>query len=386
MWEDLDFQSSIKDLKKAGPRGHTLAHITPEEGKLLQAFGGSGRRNPRTKLRQYDHVAGHSSYNQLDPGNAYQGDSGLGDLGAGVDTSYDDPDIPDDDDTDTFDSNTGTSYGEPGHPTGGDTGGGDPPPPPPPESGDDGPSQAEIDAAAAAAAEEAAALEAARLARVAAGRVSITERLNELAGTYDTSGYGEAFSSEFADDLLEDYAAAQRGLDTSFLTSGVYSDFHGEAGTLADQQAALDALLTGGEQTSLDTQSAAYQAEAQAKYDAWLAANQAAIGGVTTEIDYDDFDFTDLDLSGYDTPTETFDPEFFQDYNKIYDDPTGTYFGEPGGVEVETVAEAPVYDEPVSTPEQEAAGTGYTNPYSTRTRYYTPTSRSTSSRSSSRIV
>ena len=370
MWEDLNFQESIKELKKAGPRGHTLAHITPEEGRLLEALGGSGRINPNTDLPQYD----TDTYgNESSTGNV-PGSYGTRNPSAGLSYGHGDPRYGRGRTTPTRPTrSTDPRYGRGARPS---------PTTAPSHTQDDGPSPAEIAAAAEAERQRLAALEAARVARVAAGRQSVTDRLNTLAGTYDTSGYGEAFSSEFADDLLEDYADAQRGLDTAFLTSGDYSAFHGEAGTLADQQAALDALLTGGEQTSLDTQAAAYQAQAQGEYDAWLAANQAAIAGVTTEIDYDDFDFTGLDLSGYDTPTGTFDPEFFQDYDKEYDDPTGTYFGEPGRTDDDDGDDdGTVTETPASTSAPSSKGTR-----STRPQYYTPTSRSTSSRSSSRVV
>ena len=55
MWEDLEFKNSIKALQKAGPSGHILAHITPDEAHLLKAFGGSGKVNPNTKLHQFDY-------------------------------------------------------------------------------------------------------------------------------------------------------------------------------------------------------------------------------------------------------------------------------------------------------------------------------------------
>jgi len=43
-----------RQLQKKGPKGHKLAHITPLEGVILKALGGSGKVNPRTKIKQYD--------------------------------------------------------------------------------------------------------------------------------------------------------------------------------------------------------------------------------------------------------------------------------------------------------------------------------------------
>ena len=41
-----------------------------------------------------------------------------------------------------------------------------------------------------------------------------------------------------------------------------------------------------------------------------------------------DFDFEDVDMSAYSDPSETYDPEFFSDYDKKYEDPDKTYYGE----------------------------------------------------------
>jgi len=368
MWEDLDFQSSIKELKKAGPQGHTLAHITPEEGKLLQAFGGSGRINPNTKLPQYDtDTYGNASDSSNSGTTGYFSDSYSGGdprygRGGGDGRRNRNSTLRNRTRNNTTTTNNTTT--------------------PTPTPQDDGPSEAELARRAAAAAEVRRVAEAARQARITAGRDSVTARLNTLAGTegYDTSGYGDVFSSEFADDLQEDYTAAQLGLDRSFLESSNYDDFHGEGNTLADQQAALDALLTGGEQTSLDEQAAAYQASAQGDYDAWLAENQAAIGGINSEIDYAGFDFTDLDLSGYDSPTAdvmnedgtvktaAYDPQFFNDYRRIFADP-----------------EEEVEEEDASS--EDSSGTsGSSAAKSSGYAPYTPTSPSTSSRRSTRIV
>ena len=59
----MNKQQAGSFLQGRGPQGHMLAHITPREGKILQFFGGSGKKHKKTGLRSYatgdpDHLGG----------------------------------------------------------------------------------------------------------------------------------------------------------------------------------------------------------------------------------------------------------------------------------------------------------------------------------------
>lgn len=67
-------KKTARKLEKQGRGGDTLlAHINPKEATLLKAYGGSGTRNPKTGLLQFD-GGGDSGYGgDSGPGYAYSG-------------------------------------------------------------------------------------------------------------------------------------------------------------------------------------------------------------------------------------------------------------------------------------------------------------------------
>ena len=435
MWDDLEFQDSIKELKKAGPEGHVLAHITPEEADLLKVFGGSGRIDPNTKLPSFEQLY-YNSYtgkwetkeereqgmsttqnlgnrdwkewqNSIDKwgsrlqdwenpitqeGQPTTFDSGgttewstgdfteLGDTsnnevaeaaptettsftsssntntsttgGTGPAGSTGDVSTsPDDDDTDTFDSNTGLSsdefndsgfdsagnYDYGSDVTGtqgmnaedyhnmmtGNTG----------NSGDDSGDRERKRKARERAAKLA---EEQRQARIAAGKKKLNELLDAKKKGYEYDEEGneinaqyDIYMKEFQDDLEEDYSLAQGGLDRSFLEGGDahggFEEWSGENALNFQQEDLTDYLET--EQGNLETQAADYQGLADADLAAWYLEQQEKISGIDTEIDWDNWDFSELDLSGYDDPTQVEgtsgddDPLFFSDYRHFSEDP-----------------------------------------------------------------
>jgi hypothetical protein len=68
----MSLKNQAKKVQKAGhkntPQDSVLAHINPDEARLLKALGGSGRKDPKTGLRHFD---------------GWGGDGGGGDAGAG---------------------------------------------------------------------------------------------------------------------------------------------------------------------------------------------------------------------------------------------------------------------------------------------------------------
>ena len=51
-------ESTVEAINKAGPKGHEIAHINPREGRILEALGGSGKKDPETKIKSYERVVG----------------------------------------------------------------------------------------------------------------------------------------------------------------------------------------------------------------------------------------------------------------------------------------------------------------------------------------
>jgi len=51
-------ESTVDAINKAGPKGHEVAHISPREGRLLKTLGGSGKKDPKTKILSYEIVGG----------------------------------------------------------------------------------------------------------------------------------------------------------------------------------------------------------------------------------------------------------------------------------------------------------------------------------------
>jgi hypothetical protein len=76
----LDTKKQAQRLAGMGRNGDTiLAHINPQEAKVLKALGGSGTTNKRTGLMQFDIGGdGHGGYGSNGPGTG-SGGSGLGD-------------------------------------------------------------------------------------------------------------------------------------------------------------------------------------------------------------------------------------------------------------------------------------------------------------------
>jgi hypothetical protein len=49
-------ESTVQAINDAGPKGHEVAHINPREGRLLEALGGSGEKDPETNIKSYETV------------------------------------------------------------------------------------------------------------------------------------------------------------------------------------------------------------------------------------------------------------------------------------------------------------------------------------------
>jgi len=349
MWDDLEFKESIKQLQKAGPSGHTLAHITPEEGLLLKAFGGSGRINPNTKLPQYDNADNGVEDSYRGPRTADRGDE-FG--SSGNEGMYE----PSQTTTNPHSENIGFSNPDPysGDVSTGSYGGdyeGDnygtgqyhggyegqdlnnyPQNNPNPYQGSDGPWQPAGPTPEQIAAQE----EAERLARE--GRItSGKEELSKtLKGEFDALDFGDgeaAFLAAFSDDLEEDYGAAQTGLYESFLSGGDYSTFNTPGQSLEEQQSALTDFRDT-ELENLATMAKNYGTHASAEAREWMGQNQANINALNDESFMNpdgsyNFDFSDFEFStDYSKPEDVYDPEFFKEYGKDYKDPEGVYFGE----------------------------------------------------------
>ena len=73
-------ESTVDAINKAGPPGHEVAHINPREGRLLEALGGSGKKDPKTKIKSYE-VVGKKKSTELPKGTGrgrfpgYKGDN-----------------------------------------------------------------------------------------------------------------------------------------------------------------------------------------------------------------------------------------------------------------------------------------------------------------------
>ena len=339
MWDDLNFQESIKELKKAGPSGHTLAHITPEEGLLLKAFGGSGEINPNTGLRSYkpsesaeDTSATNdalSSYgaNTGTTGNLgsneSQTESTIGLNGNPIGGGYRGDDI--------------STYGEYGYGDNSNRGG----------RGEgtqnygnannnvllnnnnnNGDTERLARETAAKAAREKAEQE--RLARISAAKAELQEKLKTNFDALDLGDGEAAFNTAFADDLEEDYAAAQAGLDDAYLTSTNFADFNTPGQGLDEQQTGLTDYRDT-ELGNLATMASNYGTHATAAAEDWYGSNLNALNALDTEEGLANFNFSELDLTGFADPTSSYDPEFFKDYTKKYSDPDGVYFGDGEG-------------------------------------------------------
>jgi len=323
MWDDLNFQESIKELKKAGPRGHTLAHITPEEGQLLKAFGGSGEIDKNTGLRSYSPAAGDGNYGNNEgasPGTSSNfgstessGDSGDNDFYSIYNTGEFNPlGWMEQEGLDFWNNGTGQPNITPDVPEGNNNG------------------EAERLAREAAARAEAERLEMERVARVDAAREDWQGQLQTKFDELEIADGEAAFNAAFGDDLEEDYAAAQLGLDDAYLNSSNFSEFNAPGQGLADQQTGLTGIAEE-ERARLATMAGNYGTHAQAAADNWYSDNYGTLQGLNTEEDFANFDFSDLDLSGFADPTSSYDPEFFKDYNKKYGDPNATYYGTGDG-------------------------------------------------------
>ena len=355
MWEDLEFKNSIKELQKAGPSGHILAHITPEEATLLKAFGGSGKINPNTKLHQFDwDTAGDWGDPEPDDwGDWESGDTQTGAYEYGGNytaTTSTQPDWSDlffgsssgDNNTSSGNFTTGSAHGDAVRNRTN-------------ASGDSSEERRRRREAAAAAAEAARQAELARLKKVGEEKKSsLRDLLKTQYEGLDYSGYSDAFKTSFADDIMEDYAAAQKGLDEAYLTSSNYEDFHGEKGGLGEQQTGLTGFLEE-EQSRLDQMATDYASGAQRDASDWYRKQLDKISSMDLadpdSFDPTKYDFTELDMSAYLDPTkassvqdpkdnlfnpegakmsfghEGYDPEFFKDYSKVYKDAEESYFG-----------------------------------------------------------
>ena len=56
-------EATVKAINDAGPKGHEVAHINPREGRLLKALGGSGEKDPETKIKSYEVVGNKKGKN-----------------------------------------------------------------------------------------------------------------------------------------------------------------------------------------------------------------------------------------------------------------------------------------------------------------------------------
>ena len=167
----------------------------------------------------------------------------------------------------------------------------------------------------------------------------LDKKYGEFAGT----DYEKLFHDEFADDLQEDWRAATSGAERAFLMSGDLSEFNTKGNTINDQLLALEESLGGDQQERLDTMAKNYASgPKKALYD-WYKAQRDKIGNLQKDADGNligDADWDELDLSEWADPTDKYDPEFFQDvdYSKLYeDDPvaedmSGDYY-DPEGVD-----------------------------------------------------
>jgi hypothetical protein len=206
---------------------------------------------------------------------------------------------------------------------------------------------------------------------------------------HDLSG---GYKSAYEQQLSDAYDAAYAGVGQDILNTGT-----------GDYQALEDAVS--GQDTYLTELSTNYQANAQNTYDDWYGTNTDAINALTNLKDIEDYVWTDmpeydLDNTGGLAPNGTFDgdfmPEFYGDFNKVYakdyKNPSGWQydadgnpipgsFGPTEGISSGGAPPDPI-EEPVSTPEQEAEGLGYTNPYEAPTgvQQYSPAKGSASYR------
>ena len=181
-----------------------------------------------------------------------------------------------------------------------------------------------------------------------ADRQTLMDALDKQYGEYAETDYEALYKNEFSDDLTEDYNAATKGLDYNFLTSNDRSEYNTFGNTVNDQNDYLGDLLAGGQNDYLNTMSGNFGTGAKNAMNDWYVKNRQGINNLEVAEDGTyNFDFTDLDLSGYSDPGETYDPEFFSGYDKKYEDPDKTYYGGiEGGVDpAETTPKYPDDDD-----------------------------------------
>jgi len=410
-----------QQLQKRGPKGHKLAHITPLEGVILKALGGSGKVNPQTKIKQYD--IDDDEEGELAGGEAA---GGYGYGNGGYDESKDQESLGPDSSEQTGGSN---SVNEGGIDVGGSEiattnnrsqregesdadfknrenpmfsnaelaamrEGGNPPPPPDPDPspGDDTPPPPpppppQYEDWEGVMHDSPGGAEAANDGYLATGKAGLIEGAEGFE--HDLSG---GYKSAYEQQLSDAYDAAYAGVGQDILNTGT-----------GDYQALEDAVS--GQDTYLTELSTNYQANAQNTYDDWYGTNTDAINALTSLEDINNYEWTpmpeyDLDNTGGLAPNGTFDgdfmPEFYGDFNKVYakdyKNPSGWQydadgnpipgsFGPTEGISSGGAPPDPI-EEPVSTAEQEAEGLGYTNPYEAPTgvQQYSPAKGSASYR------
>jgi hypothetical protein len=362
-----------QQLQKRGPKGHKLAHITPLEGVILEALGGSGKVNPQTKIKQYDKEVEPSTSTSNNTGGGPQqqdddnddfepgGDGGIaidqgptdpgpgesttsidedplgidgGQVDSGSDGSFNFSDYswnPFDDDyefnfnnmLDTLNISSGSDEGSSLHFQGPGfedetaaeyharmTGEGSVS-----EQGDASGSTGNVQGENTYADWEGNLHDTQAGADTANEELLATGKAGAIEGAegfeHDLSG---GYKSAYEQQLSDAYDAAYAGIGQNILNTGT-----GDYGALEDAVPGQGDYLT-----ELSTN---YQKNAQNTYDDWYGTNTDAINALTNLKDIEDYVWTDmpeydLDNSGGYAPNGTWEgdlmPEFYGDFNKVY--------------------------------------------------------------------
>ena len=143
----------------------------------------------------------------------------------------------------------------------------------------------------------------------------LLEELEEQYAEYGETDYEKLYQDEFSDDLEEDWRASRDAAERAFLMSGDLSEFNTKGNTVNDQLLALEESLGGDQQDYLDEMSANYATGPKKAIQDWYKKQKAAILDGTID------SLEPLDLSEWADPSEKHDPEFFKDveYSKLYE-------------------------------------------------------------------
>ena len=372
-----------KQLQKRGPKGHNLAHITPMEEVILKALGGSGKVHPPTKIKQYgeeddddwgeegddddtdtydssqDDYAGSGSGGTITPGGMLDSQGEVTTTSDGGTTISSGSDGKSNWSYNPFtnewaDLDVGRWWSEVAVPWFKETFGREPTAEEQKklktehETGGDGSTVAaenvltyadwegiEHDTQAAADAANAVLLSTAQTGAIGGAEgfeygSAVTDEEGNVTDESLTGTYRGAYEQMLADA----YDAAKTGVGSGLASSGGLPTYD-DAGNEIDPYAALESEVAG-QSTYLDTLAANYQAEAQRRYDDWLATNTANINAITGEnaegvsaldqiknYQWTDMPEYDTDWSGGVNPDtgewdEDWMPEFYSGFDKEY--------------------------------------------------------------------